>query len=88
MKIEWIEVGAQKKSWSEELPNIQETTLYRAVKRGNALGSRCIDFYWDNEKQEGMIVVGNVRPAGRFKFPGVHVEATEIGFTVTEVMTA
>lgn len=87
MKVEWIEVGGQKKSWTDELPNLYEDTLYKSVKRGNALGSRGIDFYWDNDRQEGMIVVGNFRPAGSFKFPGVHVEATEIGFTVTEVVT-
>ena len=62
MKVNFIEVGANKKSWSAETEELTEEWLYEQAR--TALNSRIIKFYVNGDA--GNIVVGGMRLVGRF----------------------
>lgn len=67
MKVRFSEVGRDKRSWESELADLSYGELLRAVKKAGALGSRGIDFDFNDETQRGLIWVGGFRPVGAFE---------------------
>lgn len=54
MKVTFENVGRDRQSWTEEMREVSESALYRAVKKRRALASK--DIYCDIE--EGIIYAG------------------------------
>jgi hypothetical protein len=67
MKVRFIQVGAGKKTWEAELRGLSYRELFNAVKKAHALGSRGIDFDYDDENRRGTIWVGGMRCVGAFE---------------------
>lgn len=65
--VEFQSVGRAKRTWTTILPELSEVALYRAVKQRGALGSREIDFDYNEDEKRGLIVVGGFRVVGAFK---------------------
>jgi hypothetical protein len=74
MIIQFTNVGPAKQSWQAELPDAESVTLYREVKRQKCLGSRGIDFDFDETEQLGRIYVGGFRCVGFYSIIDRHVE--------------
>jgi hypothetical protein len=75
MTVQFSNVGRGQKSWAVEMPHLDYSALYRAVKKAGALGSRDVDFEWDSETQTGAIFVGGFRQVGSFTVSDHHIEA-------------
>lgn len=67
MKIQFIEVGANKMSWVATIPKINYDSLYAAVESSGALQSQWIDFSYSEKENLGDIYVGQIRHVGTFK---------------------
>jgi hypothetical protein len=78
MKVQFSQVGRGKKSWEADLPDLNHQTLYGAVKKAGALGSRGIDFQWDTEEQVGMIYVGGFTCVGLYTVPDLYINESGV----------
>lgn len=67
MKIQFIDVGANKISWTTTIQKLDHDSLYAAVKSSGALWSKHIDFIYSEKDNEGYILVGQIRKVGAFK---------------------
>ncbi len=65
-KIAFKDVGRGNSCWTEEMPEIDDESLYKSVKKNGGIMSQEIDFYWD-DKNIGQIVVGGFRVVGTFE---------------------
>lgn len=62
------DVGRGQQTWSKrfrEKPD--DVALYREVKAKKALGSRGVDFEWNEEETGGLITVGAFHQVGVFE---------------------
>ena len=83
MTVRFEEVGPAKLTWETHLPSLLYTCLYREIKRRHALGSRGIEFCFDQETQSGEIFSG-LRKVGRFKV----LDGPMMTMTITPKMPA
>ena len=67
MKVEFTNVGRNKKSWIADLPVVNDARLHEAVKKSGALASRDIDFTFEDDEQSGEVLVGGFRAVGTWK---------------------
>ena len=67
MKVEFIDVGMNKKSWSAEISDLFHEELFKEVKKNGDIMSQNIDFTYDNETNSGQVIVGGFRIVGTFK---------------------
>ncbi len=67
MQIQFINVGANKMSWTANIPKLDHDSLYAEVKSSGALYSQCIDFTYSEKDNLGDIFVGQIREVGTFK---------------------
>jgi len=58
MKIEFKDVGRDKKSWTANVSKLDHASLYRAVKKAGALRSRDVDFGMEMTDGWGRIFAG------------------------------
>lgn len=84
MIVRFEEVGPAKLTWETHLASLLYTCLYREIKRRHALGSRGIEFYFDQETQTGEIFVGGFRKVGKFKV----LDGPVMTMTITPKMPA
>ena len=84
MTVRFEEVGPAKLTWETHLPSLLYTCLYREIKRKHALGSRGIEFYFDQETQSGEIFVGGFRKVGTFRV----LDGPVMTMTITPKMPA
>jgi hypothetical protein len=66
MKVQFENVGREKKSWVSELSEITSGTLTKAVKKQRAIGARFPDFEYDEATNEGAVYSGFAR-VGTFR---------------------
>ena len=67
-RIRFIEVGRNKLTWEEDLKNIDESSLVRAIQRKGALMSQ------DISVEGSDIIVGGLRTVGRTELVSEHVK--------------
>lgn len=67
MKVEFSNVGMNNMNWTANIKELSFDSLYRQVKNKGALGSRDVDFSFDEKSQTGCIIVGMFRKVGEFK---------------------
>ena len=65
VEVKFENVGRDKKSWTSNLSEFTYSSLFRAVKKQRALGSRGLDFDYDSETNKGVIYAG-MRDVGTF----------------------
>lgn len=67
MKIQFKEVGRNKKTWTAEVNELSESALLREIKKSGALMSRGVDVVLDDGDTSGLIIVGGWRTVGTFE---------------------
>lgn len=65
MKVTFENVGRSKQTWTEEMREVSESALYRAVKKRRALASKEIYCDINDERTGGFIYAGD-RLVGAF----------------------
>ena len=66
MNVKFKDVGRGKKCFDVTMPELEYDSLYKAVKKAGALGSRDIEFMFDHDTNQGTVVVGGFRQVGTF----------------------
>lgn len=70
MTVQFENVGRNKKSWTADIEEINGDLLMRQIRKHGALGSRDVSFLWDDDTNEGVVVVGGFRQVGTFRVVG------------------
>lgn len=72
MKVRFIEVGRDKKTFEAEIDSITEQNLERALHQGASIRSRSVSFLLDGDSvASGIVAVGDMqRPIGRWEVKG------------------
>lgn len=66
MKVNFHEVGRNKKSWSYELKEVTEDAIAREAKRNGGLLSSIVEAEIHDNGKTGEIIVGGWRSVGQF----------------------
>ena len=69
MLVEFLNVGRDKKSWTEELKSLTENTLRASVRKNHALASRDVEFGVSDVgwPPSGTVIVGGMRAVGTWR---------------------
>lgn len=65
--VEFTNVGRGKKSWTQELDDVDHDSLLSSVLKHGALMSRDIEFAEDPDSNLGKVIVGGFRVVGSFR---------------------
>lgn len=71
LKIKFMNVGNQKLSWTADIKTLTSDVLVRQIARKGALYNPTIDFQFNEETQEGKVLIAVVGVVGEFKVIGV-----------------
>ena len=66
MTVKFINVGGSRMTWEEALPNLEWSTLKKAVHRKGAIVSRYPEFDLNDDGRGGAIIAG-FRTVGKFE---------------------
>lgn len=67
MKIEFKDVGRERKSWTSEVRELTGDALYRAVRSKKALMSRDVDFTEEPGEDGWFSVIAGWRTVGKWR---------------------
>lgn len=78
MKIQFTEVGRDKKSWTAEIKELTESAIVRQVKKGKAILSSGIEAILNEDGKTGYIIVGGFRTVGQFSVEHANAEEASL----------